>query len=539
LIRYLLLLPALAILLGTACDGGGSAPTPAATATEAPDARPTPPPGEPAEVQPRGALDLASEAALYSIIGADEGDLQTGGASMARGDFNSDGVDDLLLGAPFADGPDESREDAGEAYVIFGSASLGEEIDLASQEPDLVVYGALRGDNLGYSVAAGDLNGDGSDDVIAAAPGSNGLTNIRTDLGEAYVVFGSASLGGAVDVAEVEQDFTLRSAEGFTRLGTSLAIGDVNADGIEDLLAGGPFGGREEGTPEGSNRTTVGEVYVAFGRTGLSGEMSVARGEEDLRLKGAQERDGFGQGVAAGDFNGDGVDDVLVSANRADGPGDSRTEGGEAYVFYGSAELSGLALSTEADVTIFGGRESDALGTAVAQGDVDGDGPADMLIGVPFSGGPQGDRAGAGAVYVIFGDRALPEVIDLAEDAPGALLHGRTGNDFLPAALSLADLDGDGRSEAAISAARAGGPADSRIDGGEVYVFAGGLPAGATDLRVDPEAPRFVYGAAAGDLAGTSLLWLDLNGDGRMELLVLAPNGKDGRGTVYALDVAS
>jgi hypothetical protein len=520
--------------LAAAAACGGSAGSPSSpTPTVAPSPSPTvpsvltPKPTEVAAAEPVAVVDLASESPLLTIRGGDAGDLQAGGVSAATGDFNSDGVDDLLVGAPFADGPDNSRPDAGEAYVIFGPRAEGGEIDLGTGSADVTVLGALPGDNLGFSVMGADLNADGIDDIVVGAPGSNGLTNIRTDLGEAYVIFGDSSLGGTVDLAEVEQDFTFRPAEGFTRVGTSFAAGDVNGDGADDLIAGGPFGGRVEGTSPGGPRTSEGEVYVVFGTPGLSGEKDVARGEEDVRLKGATAWDGFGRAVATGDVNGDGVDDIVVGASSADGPDESRTEGGEAHVFFGSPALAGKVDSADADVTILGAEAGDSLGDAVVIGDLNGDGLADIVLSAHFADGPDDQRATSGEAYVIFGSSSLGGVIDLAEDAPGAVVYGRDDDDFMPWALALADVDGDGRDDLALGAAFGDGPDNSRPDAGEAYVLLGNALHGDIDLRVDVEGPVFIYGAALGEEMGTSLLWLDLNHDSRQELLLLAP-GREG-----------
>jgi hypothetical protein len=517
---------------GGACGDGGAPPSPTATAepSSSPQFLPTVTEASTPDVAaaaPVTLLDLATDSPVLTIFSADGGDLQTSGVSVAKGDFNGDDVDDLLLGAPFGDGPDNSRQDAGDAYVILGSGALEAEIHLGQGAVDLTIFGALPGDNLGFSVFGGDLNGDGIDDVIVGAPASNALTNIRTDMGEAYVVFGSPSLGGTVDLAEIEQDFTFRPAEGFTRVGASFAVGDVNDDGVADLIAGGPFGGRVEGTPPGSPRTTEGEVYVVFGAADLSGEKDVARGEEDARLKGAQEFDSFGQAVASGDVNGDGKDDIIATARRADGPNDSRVDAGEAYVFFGSSALSGKLDSDEADVTIYGAEEGDMLGDLAACGDLNGDGLMDIVLSARFADGPGNLRALGGEAHVIFGSGSLGGVIDLADDAPDAVVYGRDGQDWMPSALALADVNGDGRDDVALGSAFADGPKDSRSDGGEAYVLSGDVLEGEIDLRTDVDRVVFVHGSAPEEQMGAGLLWLDLDDDDRQELLLLAPGHED------------
>src|SRR3972149_6665376 len=172
-------------LFASACGRAGG-PSPTATAEPSPrDASPVPT----SQVTPQGAtpavtIEMASASPLLTVLAPDPLDFQTGISSLAAGDFNGDGIGELLIGLSFADGPGNSREDAGEAFVIFGRRGLDGEIDLALEEAGLHILGALPGDSLGFGVASGDLNGDGIDDVIVGAPGSNGLMNIRPDLGE-------------------------------------------------------------------------------------------------------------------------------------------------------------------------------------------------------------------------------------------------------------------------------------------------------------------------------------------------------------------
>jgi hypothetical protein len=210
-------------------------------------------------------IDLATTAPIATIFAAEAGDILSDIPVVATGDFNGDHVMDLLVGARFADGPDNARQDAGEAYVIFGSPALSGAVDIAAGEQDVTILGARPGDSLGFSVAGADLNGDGIDDIVVGAASSDGPFQERTDPGEVYVIFGSPDLSGTVDIGGREPDVRLTAAEGFAHVGDSLCTGDVNDDGLVDLVAGAPFGGREPGSPVGGPRTHLGEVYVVFG----------------------------------------------------------------------------------------------------------------------------------------------------------------------------------------------------------------------------------------------------------------------------------
>ena len=526
-------------LIGVACGGGGG-PSPGATVapTAVPTFQVTPPqPLEPAAT-PTTSIDLAGASPLLTILAPDPMDFQTGISSLASGDFNGDGIGDLLIGLPFGDGPDNSRTDGGEAFVIFGRRGLGGEIDLAQGAAGLHILGALPGDNLGFGVAGGDLNGDSIDDVIVGAPGSNGLTNIRTDLGEAYVIFGRSDLGGTIDTAEEQQDFTFIAAEGFARVGTSFAVADMNGDGISDLVAGAPFAGREPGTPPGSPRTTVGEVYVVFGSRDLNGRASVAEEEQDFTLAGLRELDAFGQAVAAGDVNGDGLADIIVGARGFDGPDGDRGASGAVFVFFGSSDLSGKLGIDDADFTLLGADVDDALGEAVASGDFNGDGLADMVAVARTGDGPENERKSSGEAHVVFGDRSLSGTVDLASEAADAAIYGVDPSSLMATAVTAADLDGDGRDDVALGAPLASG-GDRSLNGVMYVQFGDGL-AGPIDLRRDVDGPLFVHGATDGDGLATGVTIVDIDGDGQMELALAAarsqaPEGGTGRIYLIAL----
>ena len=528
----------------SSCGGGEEAPpqnkTPTAQAVRTPATTATPQPSP--TVAPPGVVDLATTVPKLTIFAADAGDLRNDRPALAVGDFNGDAIADLLMGARFGDGPNNSREDAGEAYVIFGSATLPSSVDIASHQQNLTIFGAQVGDNLGYAAAAADVNHDAIDDILISAPMSNGPGNQRTDLGETYVIFGSADLGGVIDISEGKQDVTIFGAEGFSLLGDSLATGDVNDDGIADIIMGAPFAGRVPGSPPGGPRTELGEVYVVFGSPTLSGLISIPENQQDFTITGAERFGELGDTVVSGDVNGDGIDDIIAVAEAAAGPEGARPNAGAAYVVFGSRRLSGAVsiAEEEQDFTILGADPQDALGFSAAVGDVNGDETDDIVLVAQRAGGPDNNRDTVGEAYVIFGSSDLKGTIDVAANEQDVIIFGTDAHDLL--SFSGADeIDGDGIGDIALGTSFAGGPGNARDGAGEVYILFGssGLPA-TIDLAQGGQ-DVVIYGAEGNDHLGSSMAVGDLDADGTAELILAATdaagpgNARPGAGEVYVV----
>jgi hypothetical protein len=324
------------------------------------------------------------------------------GARVASaGDFNGDGLDDMVVGTPGSDR-------TGAAYVIFGKTSDYDNIDLANLAPGagLKITGAAFLDQLGFSVSgAGDVNGDGYDDIILGARyGDSG----GSDAGQAYVIFGREMGLDTIDISnlDAESGFMLRGGGVGESAGWSVsAAGDVNGDGFDDVIIGAPYA-----RGPGKDATVgAGEAYVVFGKAGVFGtvDLSTLKPNDGFTIKG-EVGDLAGWSVSgAGDLNSDGFDDIIVGAPGADGAGE---DAGEAYVIFGRAhglntiDLGRLADGRgRSDGLVLQGVNYDRAGTSVAgAGDFDADGVDDLIIGAPSP--PRIDApVVAGKAYILSG----------------------------------------------------------------------------------------------------------------------------------------
>ncbi len=466
--------------------------------------------------------DLAVSPANLTVLGADPSD--TLGWAVGAGDFDGDGKDDLLLGAPGADEP--GRAGAGEVYVVFGSNPLPLEVDLLTTPPDFTIVGAEAGDALGRSVASGDVNGDNIDDILVGAPFADTAANTKPDAGEAYVIFGSATLSDTLDLASDVPDLTIIGADPGDQLGTALAGGDLNGEGTDDLLVSAPLADAGPGNP----RSDAGEAHVIFGSGTLSGTVDLASASADFTVLGADPGDQLGVSVTSGDFNDDTTDDLLVGAFHADVSGNSKTDAGEAYVLFGSGTLSGTVdLSTATpDLTVLGADPGDQLGKSVTSGDLNGDNKDDLLVSANLADSVGNVRLNAGELYVVFGSPTLGGTTNIfAGDqdftAFGADIFGGAGDlagELGSGPTATGDFSGDSVGDMLFGARGGNADSDAKTDAGEAYsIFGSPTLSGTFDIAATPPSLT-VFGADPGDQLGRSTASGDFNGDGFDDALV-------------------
>ena len=478
-----------------------------------------------AEATPLGKTLFPSQFELSSLDGTngfilhgEEGvNVYTGTGQSVRsaGDINGDGISDVIVGSQV------------NTYVVFGS-------NKAWTSP--IQLKNLNGSNgftlncssgvAGGSVSgAGDINGDGIDDIIIGVPYSG-----KNLAGHSFLIFGSnRSWSPVFDLMSLDgtNGFKIDGMVDNGESGYSVSkAGDINADGIDDIIIGAPAQGADI-------QTYPGQAYVIFGSIGPWSSpfaLSSLNGINGFIINGESGMDECGYSVnKAGDINADGIDDIIIGAPYANG--------GKSYVIFGNKGpwTSPLQLSQLYGVNGFiiqgeGGYSGMSVSGA---GDINDDGVGDILIGAPNAGTAYNPGYGKGyVIWGIKGTRPSPFALSSLYGGNGGFIFmGDSNTDACGFSVSNAgDINSDGIGDLIFGAP--GAYPIGRVYGGKSYVIFGSKQPwnvytylfssylnGTTGFTINGEATQ--------DYSGTSVSAAgDVNDDGIPDLIIGAPGGK-------------
>jgi|GEM_PF-1031306 len=447
------------------------------------------------------------------------------GAVLTKGDFNGDGIDDLVVTAPYFS--TEKGKNVGKIDIYLGKKDFSRLFSDLMNKPDITYLGVTSGGELGTSFATGDVNGDHIDDLIMGAPGERAV----------YIVYGRPSFSALtepIDLFAFRADWTVRGRTEDTQFAFALDSADINGDKVDDLIIGAPFAPQD-----GMKR--VGKVHVIFGKNDVAhGTTSPLDSiSSDLIFTGNALDDRFGITLAHGDFDADRKIDLAIGSYMA--TNDTSKQAGTVTILFGkkldakgmvrvsseSVRVDNLdihafpsAPDQDSDIadtdTLFTADHAfDWFGYSLSVGDLNNDGISDLVIG-SF---PYLKNKSQGEVYVLWGEKD-----SMFQDTKLSRVYAPREESLIGGSVVVSDLNHDGTQDLIIGSPT--GAPGSTTKTGRVYALSF-FPRNnqAWNFSKIP-ADLTIQGRNSNDWFGNSIVIGDFDNDGNRDMVIGAPNSQ-------------
>jgi len=360
---------------------------------------------------------------VFNIYGKHSGDQL--GRAMTVGDFNFDGIDDLVIGAHNAI---VNSRTTGQVYIIYGKVDMGSQsLDLLYNKPDVQVDGFENGEAFGLSLLSSDFDNNGMDDLIIGAPFSGFLKNKET--GAAYLFL---NLNKSKDDPFSNIPRVFWGHDPGERFASEISGGDLNFDGFEEIIIGAYKNSSK-------NHSESGSAYIYHGREFFPLNIKLA----DIKISGSTDYEWFGFSIDTADINNDKFYDLAISSFPYKGSAyDSKID-----IFTGNEEY----VDENYSIRISNSSTNVFLASDLKFIDIDSNQSIDLIAGTPNINNPD-DFSGAGKVYIFQNlDSNNSKELDISTYDFSTVIHGNKPNEWFGSKIATIDINNDKNIDIAIS----------------------------------------------------------------------------------------